>query len=155
LSCPLSLSLHGSFSRLLRFVRRGRAPLSREVCSVGRVSTQLCLSLAVLCLLAPCTTVNTSPRSRVLFVDPARPGPHPTRRAVISFLLALYDGAEASDVRTTAFVNLRGLPARDLVVGEVVELRVGDKVLGNMRFVRRRPAACRKPARSALVDLGT
>jgi hypothetical protein len=105
--------------------------------------------------MAPCTTISSSPRSRVLFVDPERPVLHPTRRAVISFLLALYDGAEASDVRTTAFVNLRGLPAHDLVVGKVVELRVGDKVLGNMRFRRRRPAACRKPARSALVDLGT
>jgi hypothetical protein len=87
-------------------------------------------------------------------------------------LLALYDGAEASDVRATAFLEVlkeiqsehtivkrdgcweHGLPSRDLVGGEVVELRVDDKVLVDMRFLRRRPAACRKPACFDLVDEG-
>ncbi|KAK1651034.1 hypothetical protein QYE76_068839 [Lolium multiflorum] len=101
--------------------------------------------------------------------------------AVVSFVLALYDGAEGGEARATAFVEplviflilivnavvgvwqesnaekalealkeiqsehatvkrdgrwSHALPARDLVVGDVVELRVGDKVPADMRVLQ-------------------
>ncbi|KAL0417790.1 UNVERIFIED_CONTAM: Calcium-transporting ATPase 4, endoplasmic reticulum-type [Sesamum radiatum] len=80
--------------------------------------------------------------------------------AVVSFVLAWYDGEEGGEMEITAFENnaekaldalkeiqsehatviregrrIPNLPAKELVPGDIVELRVGDKVPADMRVI--------------------
>ncbi|KAF8365044.1 hypothetical protein HHK36_032952 [Tetracentron sinense] len=73
--------------------------------------------------------------------------------AVVSFVLAWYDGNEGGEMEITAFVeplviflililkrhcwgnHIPSLPAKELVPGDIVELRVGDKAPADMRVL--------------------